>query len=276
MLCESIAKEIPETEFPCDFSQDYLPTESGFNACIMSRKQWEDEGFPELSETSHVCFNDGSRIHSSTGAAYIEGNNSTGVIPLGTHASVFQAEVMAILKPADFLISICDREIHVFVDSLSVLHSLTTGWKTSSLVQECFQALQDIVSKNSLTLHWIPVIGVIGVSCDSIRSTIKNWARLQLVRAWQSTRSCKQAKQFLSTLQAATRRYLLSFSLRSSVQILTGHTVLNKHLHTIGAKDSSYCTLCTNGVESTAHFVGKCEPLTSTRHLCLGTPILEI
>jgi hypothetical protein len=84
MLCESIAKEIPEMEFPCDFSQDYLPTESGFNTCIKSRKQWEDEGFPELSETSLVCFTDGSRIHSSTGAAYIAGNNSSGVIPLGT------------------------------------------------------------------------------------------------------------------------------------------------------------------------------------------------
>jgi ribonuclease HI len=155
-LCESIAKEIPEMEFPCDFSRDYLPTESGFNTCIKSRKQWEGEGFPELSETSLVCFTDGSRIHSSTGAAYIAGNNSTGVIPLGTHATVFQAEVMAILELADFLISTCDREIHVFVDSLSVLHSLTTGWKTSSLVQECFQALQDVVSQNSLTLHWIP------------------------------------------------------------------------------------------------------------------------
>jgi hypothetical protein len=97
-----------------------------FNS-IKSRKQWKDEGFPDLSETSLVCFTDGSRIHSSTGAAYIAGNNSTDVIPLGTHATVFQAEVMAILELADFLISICDREIHVFVDSLSVLHSLTTG-----------------------------------------------------------------------------------------------------------------------------------------------------
>jgi hypothetical protein len=148
MLCESIAKKIPETEFPCDFSRDYLPTESEFNTCIKSRKQREDEGFPEISETSLVCFTDGSRIQSSTGASYIAGNNSTGVIPLATHATVFQAEVMAILELADFLMSTCDREIHVFVDSLSVLHSLTTGWKTSSLVQECFQALQDVVPQN--------------------------------------------------------------------------------------------------------------------------------
>jgi ribonuclease HI len=197
MLCESIAKEIPETEFPCDFSRDCLPFESGFNTCIKSRKQWEDEGLPELSETNLVCFTDESRIHSSTGAAYIAGNNSTSVIPLGTHAAVFQAELMAIVELADFLISTCDRQIHVFKDSLSVLHSLTTGWKTSSLVQESFQALQDVVSQNSLTLHWIPahkgydgnevadsqaknsaaqkffgLQPVIAVSCDSIRSAI--------------------------------------------------------------------------------------------------------
>jgi hypothetical protein len=82
----------------------------------------------------------------STGAAYIARYHSSGVIPLGTHTTVFQAEVVAIFLLADFLISTCDREIHVFLDSFSVLHSLTTGGKTYYVVQECFQALQDVVS----------------------------------------------------------------------------------------------------------------------------------
>jgi ribonuclease HI len=156
MVCEETVKQISEMDFPCDYSRSLLPLGINFKILIRSREQWKDTGFPWLEDHSQVFFTDGSRINESSGAAYWENQNAQALIPLGRNAIVFQSEIMAIIELASFLTENLNQVIHIFVDSMSVLNSLQTGWKTSSLVKEYFQKLSRLSSANSVTLHWIP------------------------------------------------------------------------------------------------------------------------
>jgi predicted AAA+ superfamily ATPase len=119
-----------------------------------------------LEDLSLVFFTDGSRIKESSGAAYWENQNTQALIPLSRHNTVFESEIMAIVELASLLTDNVNQVIHIFVDSMSVLNSLQTGCKTSSLVKECFQKLSRLSSANSVTLHGIPALsGLDGNEC---------------------------------------------------------------------------------------------------------------
>jgi len=79
-------------------------------------------------------------------------------IPLGKHATVFQAEVYAILacvneietedRPEKY-ISICS-------DSQAALKAFQAAKTTSLLVRQCQQALNNISTRHALRLYWVP------------------------------------------------------------------------------------------------------------------------
>ena len=94
-----------------------------------------------------VCFTDGSRTAERTGVSvYGQSVNRSLSIPLGKHATVFQAEVYAIsacvheidtqARPEKY-ISICS-------DSQAALKALQAAKTTSPLVKQCRKALNDI------------------------------------------------------------------------------------------------------------------------------------
>ena len=94
-----------------------------------------------------IWFTDGSRTTEGTGAGvYGQSFNRLLSIPLGKHATVFQAQVYAILACAheveaqdwpEKYISICS-------DSQVALKALQAANTTSPLVHQCQQALNDI------------------------------------------------------------------------------------------------------------------------------------
>ena len=84
---------------------------------------------------------------------------------------------------------------------------------------------------------------------------------------------CRQAKEFLTGCNAQNTRFLLSLSksnLRKTVGILTGHKVLNYHLHKMGLANSQLCRMCADEPETARHFVCTCPALRSLRAKCLG------
>jgi len=79
-------------------------------------------------------------------------------IPLGKHATVFQAEVYAILACAheteaqdwpEKYVSICS-------DRQAALKALQVAKTTSPLVRQCQQALNDISAWHAVRLYWVP------------------------------------------------------------------------------------------------------------------------
>jgi len=59
------------------------------------------------------------------------------------------------------------------------------------------------------------------------------------------------------------------------INVITGHNILNKHLHQIGVSDSPMCDFC-NKPESSFHFVAEGEKYNLQRSQYLGSPRLTI
>ena len=86
-----------------------------------------------------VCYTDGSKLETtgSTGASVYDcthGNKHT--LPLGKYATVFQAELYAILTCVSLLCNCIDRSITICSDSQAALKSISAAKMTSHLVWE--------------------------------------------------------------------------------------------------------------------------------------------
>ena len=101
-LCTRNHREIPIAEYPCDLPSELLPSDRGFAVEIKSKSQWRKDGSPARSPSALDCYTDGSKLAGRTGAAFFADHEDIplGVFPLGTHATVYQAEVLAILEIA--------------------------------------------------------------------------------------------------------------------------------------------------------------------------------
>jgi ribonuclease HI len=145
-------------------------------------------------------------------------------IPLGKHATVFQAEVYAILACAHEIEAQDWPEKYVSIcsDSQAALKALQTA-KTSPLVHKCQQA-NDISARHAVRLYWVPGhAGVrgnetadrltrstsgqrfiwpepfLGVSRQNIRKKMKRWMKTQHLALWRGPCSTqRQARELIS------------------------------------------------------------------------------
>jgi hypothetical protein len=103
-------------------------------------------------------FKDGSGIHNCFGAGmYGPLYNYRKSIPMGSLSMVFSAEVMAILRCTELLLTKnLMRRIHIHSDSRAALAALAKTTTKSSLFWECMQVLEKLSKFNKVTLMWIP------------------------------------------------------------------------------------------------------------------------
>ena len=82
---------------------------------------------------------------------------------LGSIATVFQAEVLAILRVCQALRKRVGQKITIRSDSQAAILALTSSNMDSSIILECVQSLNKLGSKNKLVLQWIKAhVGHIG------------------------------------------------------------------------------------------------------------------
>ena len=147
-------------------------------------------------------------------------------IPPGKHATVFQAEVYAILACAleieaqdwpEKYVSICS-------DNQVALKALQVAKTTSPLVHQCQQVLNNISAWHAVVLYWVPgharvrgneiadrlarsssgqrFIGpepCLGVSRQNIRGKMKRWMKNQHLALWRGPCSAqRQAQELIS------------------------------------------------------------------------------
>ena len=106
-----------------------------------------------------VWYTDGSRTAEGTGSGvYRQSANRRLSIHLGKHATVFQAEVYAILACAHEIESHDWPEKYVSIcsDSQAALKALQAAKTTSPLVRQCQQALNDIYARHAVRLYSVP------------------------------------------------------------------------------------------------------------------------
>jgi len=79
------------------------------------------------------------------------------MITLDKYASVFQAEMMAIIGVAASLMDhLPDGAINIFVDCMSALKALMSAAPCVGLTRDCWHLLNRLSELREVTLHWIP------------------------------------------------------------------------------------------------------------------------
>jgi ribonuclease HI len=130
-----------------------------YRVVALTREDWTSGTGTPPSVKGHVCFTDGSRMRGGTGAGVFGQPKGRGLsFPFGRYATVFQAEVFAILACAHDIQSHGTPEKHVSICSysLAALKALGAVRTTSPMVRQCQEALNDISTRHAVGLYWVP------------------------------------------------------------------------------------------------------------------------
>jgi len=185
--------------------------EPKYRVTMLTREEWTRSPGTTSAVKGLVWFSYRSRTTEGTRARVCgQSVNRRLNIPLGKHATVFQAEVYVILACAHEIEAQDWPEKYVSIcsDSQAALKALQAA-KTSPLVHHCQQALNDISARHAVRLYWIPghagvrgneiadrltrsgsgqqFIGpepCLGVSRQNIRGKMKCWMKNQHLALW--------------------------------------------------------------------------------------------
>jgi ribonuclease HI len=281
--------------------------EPKYRVTVLTREDWtKGTGTPPMIK-GHVWFTDGSWMWKGTSAGVCGQSNRRRLsFSLGKHATVFQAEVFAILACAHDIKAhgIPEKHVSICSDSQAAPKAIGVVRTTSPLVCEYQEALNDISARHAVGLYWVPghagvrgnetanelarcssALGFIGpelalgVSRQDLRNKISRWLGNQHWRCWQNLGNTqRQAQELISGPCRDTKIKLLSFNrIQSRVVtgLLTRYNTLQKHLHLLRLMDSPLCRKCAADDENSAHILCWCKVLASFRHAHLGSFFLE-
>jgi len=114
---------------------------------------------------------------------------------------------------------------------------------------------------------------IVRVSTTGIWTSVQWWTHKEVHKSWRANSGCSQAKLFIGGPDKQLTRFALSLSkqyLRVLVGLITGHTVLNRHLTIKKVRsDPIYCA-CEEEKETTQHFLGSRWAYAVLRHRLLG------
>jgi ribonuclease HI len=279
--------------------------EPRYRVTIPHREVWTKGPAAPPEVKGLVWYTDGSKMKGWTGAGvYGQSVKRRLSYPLGRYATVFQAEIYAILACVYEIQSLDRPEKHVSIcsDSQAALKSLQATRTTSLLVQQCQKALNDI-TQHAVGLYWVPghagirgneiadelarggsargFLGpepALGVSRREVQHRLKHWLVNQHWAAWRNLGALQQARELISGPDPGTKAKFMSFNRtqsRTVVGLLTGHNTLRRHLHQLGLVESPLCSRCGGKEETSAHILCECEALASLRQVHLGSFFLE-
>ena len=257
--------------------------------------------------TGHCIYTDGSKLNGNVGAGWVISLNNTlvseGSIKLPNHSSVYEAEVIAIIKAADdFEQSVinkgCKPSIATFlVDNQSALMTLQKVKLKGRLPVKLVERIMKLETDHGLEVRfqWVRShVGTVGnelADCKAKEGTVSNTSialdhSLTFVKArakeivtrkwhniWNNLNDCRQSRQIISfTPDKSNRDYILRSTrtkCRKIVALATGHNNMAYHtfkrLVATNPEFSPCCRFCKEGLETSWHLLQECPVLDERR-----------
>jgi ribonuclease HI len=274
---------------------------------IPSREDWNLRNSNVPISPQNTWFTDGSRMDGLSGAGvFCENPEHKSSMHMGRYATVFQAEVFAILSCSQLLLgeAASGLQISICSDSQAAIQALTAYKCSSRLVQECIDSLNTLGLCNEVKLLWVPghcgIEGneeadqlarlgssstpitpepVVGMARCIVKTALKESMFRELNNLWRNSAGMRQSKLMIKGPSKKLTRSLLDLNRSTCHTVtgtLTGHCRLNRHLHIMGLSTSPMCRLCEEEEETPSHILSSCPALTYLRWQIFGLTIVPI
>ena len=280
-------------QIPIEFEFDMT-----FDLVIPDRLDWHD-GLNPLEDHT-IFYTDGSKKDDRTGAG-IFGPGIRAWFPMGTVATVFEAEVYAIDACARRCLARNDlrrKKIAIASDSQAALRAIGSSTFRSRLVLECRRTLNELGKQSRLTLAWVP--GHSGISgneaADELakkgsetnfigpepfcafglgnrREILNAWEKKEMLRSFSNNLGIDSHSRYFIECGKYNADKILTLcrtDIRLLVGIFTGHCGLLAHQHRIGRSDEKRCRFCKEVEETPIHILCECEALAQKRNASFG------
>jgi ribonuclease HI len=233
-------------------------------------------------------------------SVYSEDFGLTLSIHLGRYATVFQAEITAILVCTETLLSkeISGDRICICVDSQAALKALISPQIKSRVVLDCVTALQNLSEINTVELIWVPghsnVLGNeeadrlaregIDLECYSpepvlplplcVVHSYRKAREIRLFQDWWTNEAglLRQNRLFFEGPNPRLSSQLIRLNrteLRIVIGMFTGHCTLDYHMSHFDSRDP-ICKCCLEQEETSAHLLCVCPKHARLRGFTLG------
>lgn len=274
-----------------------------FQIQIWSREEWHE--VPKFGQDELIWYTDGSKTDEGVGSG-VYGPRTNLYRSLGKTPSVFQSEIYAIEMCLDLIKQrgYNKKVIKILSDSRAALMALGSYEIKSQIVLCCLNKLIELSKINKITLLWVPghrgiegneradalarkgssgtFIGpdpFCGIPMCNALGWIEKWKEKKALDQWNENPGIKRAKIFLTEYTSKKTIKILSKSkreIRLLTGLLTGHCLLNYHLHKMGKKEDPTCRLCNEEDETPEHILSECQAISCQRQLCLGKSYLGV
>ncbi|XP_020298448.1 uncharacterized protein LOC109862729 [Pseudomyrmex gracilis] len=277
--------------------------DKAFSINLTTRADWKNKNL-QIHPGTHAWFTDKSGANGCYGAGiYCPGSNHREFFSLGKLATVFQAEVLAILECARLLLSreTKTRRINIYTDSKAAIGALAKITTEFLVVWDCMQALNRLGERNNIMLVWVlghqnnqgnevadslaklgtveePVCQIVEVSFATGKNHIKDWLKREHRISWEILKSCRQAKALMTQPLPSRTKELLTISKyrqRLCIGLLTGHWAFKAHLFNLGLVEENSCRFCGKEKEDSVYILCRCPSLALKRFRFLGSMFVE-
>ena len=250
------------------------------------------------------CYTDGSKFQQKVGWGFhiniTNDLNDKEIIEdcgrLNDESSVFQAEIMAIIKATMAIEKLTTKvEWHFYCDNQGAVKTLDNPEVNTKLVWDCSKALSELGTRSKVTLHWVKAhvghpgneradtLAKKGTTLTELETIPVPRSYLNLIlnetleskwnQRWNCSKDYRQTKLWFPEIQVHRSENLMKLNrieFGKAVQTISGHAYLRYHQHKWDPSIPEQCRFCEFPREDAQHIVQDCPYFSKARENATG------